>query len=333
MKILKRILLIIGAIIVILLIVAYLLPRKWQVERSVSIMASNNSIDALTGNFSNWDLWTPWTKEADSTMRYELIGIDGQVGTVRRWGSKKMGNGDMKITGRVPGEFTAFEITFNNGKFRSTAKISIEKTGDSCKVTWYDEGDNGYNPVARYFGLMMDHMLGPDFEKGLSKLKTVAEERKNWPRIEETTVGEQIVLMIRDSAGMDTYSRVMGKAYGEIMDYTVKNKLKETGKPFAIYLKWDSVTKHSVMDMGFAIDRPAEGKGRIRFEKIPAQKVVMAYHYGNYNNFISVYDALGKYIKASGKQIAGNPWEIYITDPGVEKDTTRWETDIFFPVK
>ena len=234
MKTFKRVILVILTIIAILLIIAYLLPKNWHVERSVSINANKNYIYTYTANFGRWDLWTPWTKEVDSTVKFEMMGPDGQVGTTRKWDGKTLGNGEIKITEQVPGEYTGFDVAFNKGQFKSKGKIIIEQTGDSSKVTWQADGSTGYNPVARYFGLLMDHLMGGDFEKALSKLKKVVEGRKNWPRIEEKMTGEQLVLLVRDSAGPTTYPQVMGKAYGEIMDYTVKNKIKVTGKPFAI---------------------------------------------------------------------------------------------------
>jgi hypothetical protein len=33
----------------------------------------------------------------------------------------------------------------------------------------------GGNPVNRYFGVMMDRLVGPDFEAGLANLKALAE--------------------------------------------------------------------------------------------------------------------------------------------------------------
>ena len=43
----------------------------------------------------------------------------------------------------------------------------VHPAGDSCMVHWIVEGDLGYNPVNRYFGLLMNKMMGPDFERGL----------------------------------------------------------------------------------------------------------------------------------------------------------------------
>jgi hypothetical protein len=35
------------------------------------------------------------------------------------------------------------------------------------------DSDMGANPAARYIGLMMDNMVGSDFEKGLASLKKI----------------------------------------------------------------------------------------------------------------------------------------------------------------
>jgi hypothetical protein len=42
-------------------------------------------------------------------------------------------------------------------------------------VLWGFDAEHGMNPLARWFGLLFDRMIGPDFEQGLAKLKTVME--------------------------------------------------------------------------------------------------------------------------------------------------------------
>ena len=41
------------------------------------------------------------------------------------------------------------------------------------------QGDLGSNPINRYFGLIMDRMMGPDFEEGLNTLKGKVEAAGN----------------------------------------------------------------------------------------------------------------------------------------------------------
>jgi hypothetical protein len=57
----------------------------------------------------------------------------------------------------------------------SQGGIEFEKSGDGLRIVWFNEGDLGWNPVSRYFGLLMDRMMGPDFEEGLTKLQKRAE--------------------------------------------------------------------------------------------------------------------------------------------------------------
>jgi effector-binding domain-containing protein len=60
--------------------------------------------------------------------------------------------------------------------------------------------------------------------------------------------------------------------------------------------------------------------------------VLVVKYYGDYNKVESVYIAAYDYIKAKGKASTGAPMEIYITDPGMEKDTAKWLTEIVFPL-
>ena len=44
------------------------------------------------------------------------------------------------------------------------------------ELTWYINGDMGANPLMRWMGLAMDAMIGKDFERGLTRLKALAEQ-------------------------------------------------------------------------------------------------------------------------------------------------------------
>ncbi|MCX6285824.1 MAG: GyrI-like domain-containing protein [Bacteroidetes bacterium] len=333
MKTFKKIVIWILAIILVLILVSYVLPKTYKVERSVYIKSKPELIYDITSNFNKWKLWVPWTKALDSTAVFELTGKEGQVGTIWKWNGKVLGNGQMTATEFIPGQLLAYDLSFDKGKYQSKGKITIEKAGDSCKVSWIDEGDLGYNPISRYFGLLMDKMMGPDFIKGLNKLKNVCEARAFWPRIEETTMPEQIALVIRDSAGPKTYEKVMGKGFGELMGFVKANKLKCKGHPFAIYVKYDTLTMNGVMDIGIAVEKADHGKGRVKVVKLPAQNCVIAYYIGPYDKSGDTYRFLHQYIREAELQIAGGPWEIYVNDPMTEKDPSKLETNILFPVK
>ncbi|TSA25238.1 MAG: hypothetical protein D4R67_10515 [Bacteroidetes bacterium] len=320
-------------IIAVLVIIAYLLPRQYKVERSITIGADKTLVYDLTCSLKKWDLWAPWTKNFDTTALFELSGNDCEVGTIWKWNGTLIGDGELIVTEAVPGTLFAYDLSFEEGKYQSKGSFVYDEINDSVLIIWSDQGDLGFNPFNRYMGLFMDRMMGPDFEKGLANLKEVAEERHGWPPITETYTEDQIVLLIRDSAGPETYGQVMGKGYGELMKFIKMRRLEAKEHPFAIYVSWDTVTQFAVFDMGIAVAYAVGGKGRIRAEEIPGQKVVMADYFGSYDQTASVYKALDKYIAQGGLEIIGNPWEIYVTDPMVEPDTAKWNTQILFPVK
>lgn len=332
MKILIKIIYWLLGIVAVLLVVAHLLPRKYSVERIIYIKADKTLIYNLTSNFDKWTLWVPWTKESDTTAIFEISGPVGQPGATWKWEGKKMGQGEMVATELVPDQLVAYDLSFAQGKYRSKGKIAIIEE-DSCKVIWSDEGDLGNNPLNRYMGLFMDRMMGPDFEKGLLKLKELAETRNKWPRIEMTRLPAQLALVVRDSAGPATYSQIMGKAYGEITEFIHASRLKVKGYPFAVYIRWDSTTMFSVMDIGIPVEFANKGKGRIEVVCYPEQKAVKAIYFGPYSKTADAYYALDTYCKESKLEITGGPWEIYVTDPMQEKDSLKWQTDIVFPVK
>ena len=333
MKTFKKIVIWILGIVLVLVIIGFFLPKTYKVERSVYIKAKPELIYDLTSNFNKWKLWIPWTRAIDSTAVFSLEGKEGQLGSVWKWEGKVLGNGQMTATEFVPAQLFAYDLAFDKGKYKSKGRITIETAADSCKVSWIDEGDLGYNPVNRYFGLMMDKMMGPDFEKGMKKLKTVCEARASWPRIEEKAFPEQIAILIRDSASPKTYASVMAKGYAELMGFVKANKLNVKGAAFAIYVKYDSITMDAVFDMGIVVDKTNKGKGRVRFETLPAQNGVVAHYIGPYDKTADTYRFLDQYIKEAELQPVGGPREIYLSDPMTEKNPSKLATDIVFPVK
>ena len=110
-------------------------------------------------------------------MQVKFVGPESGVGAGYSWEGKSTGQGSIKFTRAEPGKGISYDLDFEHGKYQSTGAITFEPSRESIKVTWSNEGDLGANPVNRYFGLMMDRMLGPDFEEGLNNLKRTVEAK------------------------------------------------------------------------------------------------------------------------------------------------------------
>ena len=153
---------------------AFLLPRNAHVERKISIARPPATIFATVNTMREFSKWSPWQR-LDPAMRQGFEGPATGVGSKMTWsGNDKVGSGSQVITASVPDQLVRFDVDF--GKM-GTAKAAIVLVPDaaSTQVTWTLDTDMGAGPFGRYIGLMMDHMVGKDYETGLANLKRLEE--------------------------------------------------------------------------------------------------------------------------------------------------------------
>jgi carbon monoxide dehydrogenase subunit G len=170
----------IGLIVVLAVAAIFLLaltkPSSFRVERSTTIAAPPEKIAALIGDFHQWNAWSPWA-QLDPNMKTTYSGPTSGVGSVYEWeGNSKVGKGRMEILSVEPAK-TAIKIDFLKPfEGHNTADFLLEPQGAATRVNWIMNGPMDFFPgkVMSVF-TTMDKMIGPDFDKGLANLKSVAE--------------------------------------------------------------------------------------------------------------------------------------------------------------
>jgi uncharacterized protein YndB with AHSA1/START domain len=174
MKWVTRVLLTVAVIAVLVFAIGFLLPSDFKLQRSIEIGASPERVYALISDPREWKMWTVWNRR-DPAMTIGYSGAPTGAGAKWTWQSKTEGNGEMEFTAAVPNERIVYSLHFPDFGMRSTGHLRLEPVGAKTRVTWTNEGDVGASPINRYFALLMDRMVGPDFEAGLANLKTIAE--------------------------------------------------------------------------------------------------------------------------------------------------------------
>ena len=174
MKILLKIAGGVVVLILVLVVVAFVLPRNYRVERSITINAKPEAVFAQFGDLRAWKNWGAW-QERDPAMKTTFSEKSTGVGAWSAWESKSEGNGKMTFLTVEEAKRVTYRLEFPDMGMGSEGSMTLEPAGGSVKVIWVDAGDLGMNPMARWFGLLVDRMIGPDFEKGLAKLKRIVE--------------------------------------------------------------------------------------------------------------------------------------------------------------
>lgn len=149
----------------------------FTVERQQTIAASPETVFQKVGNLHSWDEWSPWA-ELDPDMDKTYGGERGEVGSSYHWsGNRKVGEGKMTLTEVVPNEKVTIDLHFLKPfKSQNVTELTLVPDGDGTNVKWSMTGPNTFmTKVMGFIGKTMDKMVGPDFEKGLAKLKRISE--------------------------------------------------------------------------------------------------------------------------------------------------------------
>jgi uncharacterized protein YndB with AHSA1/START domain len=174
MKWLKRVVVAVVGLVALLLVIGLLLPSGFKVQRSMQIAAPPAKVYPLIADPRQWKNWSVWNQR-DPAMQMQYSGADSGAGAKWSWQSKTEGNGAMEFTAAVPNERIVYALSFPDMGMTSRGELQLVPEDTGTRVTWTNEGDMGGNPINRYFGVMMDSLVGPDFEAGLNNLKAAAE--------------------------------------------------------------------------------------------------------------------------------------------------------------
>ena len=338
MRALKTILIILAALIGVLLILGLLAEKNFRVERSTVIHAPAATVYANVSTLTAMDQWGPW-KEEEPDMVATLSGApDGQVGAISHWKSSKS-EGEQELAELVPNEKVRTKLRFispwaanNEGTYELVAM------GDSTKVTWGIQGENGL--FMRMMGVLMnmDGMVGPMFEKGLANLKTLSEKQyAETPKGPAITTADRPALLYVGHRAVVPWSEMKAfytKHFGEAFAAIGKAGVPLAGAPSGLFFVWNEKEQNADMFAGIpvAVDAKDKLKGLEVFEA-PAGKALVIDHVGPYSSTKTSHEDMDAHLKANNLSLNQVVIEEYVTDPGAEPDSTKWHTNVIYLVK
>lgn len=185
-------------VLVLLLVgIAFVLPDRVHVERSITIARPKSQIHLFLVGMRRFNEWSPWFAR-DPAASYTFSGPDSGVGAKLAWASRQndVGTGSQAIVAVVPDESVTLDLDFGvRGK--SVARFDLRTESGETRVTWNLDSELplhldqrfGWNVVGRYMGLFMDRLVGADFERGLSSLKQVVD---GFPNIDIAGIAPQL---------------------------------------------------------------------------------------------------------------------------------------------
>lgn len=339
MRVLKWLLAVILLLAAVVVGVGFVLPDEAHFERSTVINARPATVFTVLNGFRQFGQWSPWLKydpNAKVTTEGPLMG----VGAKQSWsGNDQVGSGSQEIISSTPYTEIKIDLVFGDFNSKNTATYTLIPEGEGTRLIWSYDTIAGGNIVYRYFGKMLDRMLGADYEDGLARLKAFVETlpRDDFSdlQVELVDTAAMPIAHVPAEAMADQAAPVLGEAYAKIQAFMTANNLKQAARPLAITHEFNEETKLWKFDAAIPLDQPctaAAEASEIRCGTTYAGKALKVLHKGPYAAMEPTYTRLVTFKNVAGLQDNGDSWEHYISDPA---DTPEAElvTHIYWPVK
>jgi len=303
MNYLKRLVLIIFGLVVLTFLISLFIPSTCKIEKSININAKSELLFKQIETPEKINVWSVWQ---DKTIEVREL---------------------------VPNQSVVLSTNFGYDDTKEV--LLITELDNEVQLTWAIELNFGFNPITKMSGLFIDEEVNDILQQELEKLKGHVE---NLPQINSSKVEKRLIsenmwyLSIRDTIDQMQMNNIHGKLYSEINTYMDDNNINSDLPPIVTYHFWSDTLVD--IEAGIQIkDSVQTNDARIKLNKLPIGSVVSATHYGSYERLPETYFSINEWMRKNQVEILGPPWEIYITDPGLESNPEKWETQINFPIK
>jgi hypothetical protein len=164
---------------VLIFIVSLFFPRKYRIESTVVVNKPVGYTFAYLNNITNWNDWSPWNTDLDSTLTFFYSPVKTGKGATQYFSGNAIGSGRLTIQNSLQDSIITydFKLHFNEADFISGATFYFEPTNNQTRLHWVDSGDVGYNPLHRFMLPSKIKSTKNSFDEGLNKIKLVIEAK------------------------------------------------------------------------------------------------------------------------------------------------------------
>lgn len=338
MKFLKYFLYVIGVLILIAIILGLTGPKSFDFSRSIVIEARPDQVWQHISSLKKMGEWAPWS-EGNPSMVIEYSGDDGQIGSYASWTSKQ-GKGRQVLSKLEPYKEVESQLTFKMpwGESHPVGYIHLADRAGSTKTTWGIKGENDF--VGRIFGslMSMDKTVGPEFDKGLNKLKSMVEESAKTSsgkyRIDNGNYPGGKYIAVRATNTFEDRYKFYIAHFTNLINIISQAGAKMEGFPSGFYYTWDTIKQKTDMAaaVGFSGAEIKAPEG-MQVITLPSSRYLTTDYYGGYYGIGKAHDALREYIRDYKLEHVPPAIEAYITDPMAELDSMQWLTKVVYFIK
>lgn len=187
--------------------------------------------------------------------------------------------------------------------------------------------------IIRLSANCLDRPPGPAQGRAVRRTLLLARQLQKRKIMAKCTIVEckpQDLAVIRKSVPKDQLPALYGHAYLAVGNVLQQQKNKPVGAAIGYYHSWDGEVAE--VEAGFPVDRPVTPTGEVVGSQPPIGRAATAVHTGPYDNLEQTWGELFKWIGEQKLTPRPGFWEVYLTDPGFESDSSKLQTQVFVPL-
>jgi effector-binding domain-containing protein len=337
MKIVKRIGMVLGILVILLVIVSACLPGTVVVSRTRVMPISRATAFEKITTLQEWPKWMTWAKlDTAAVYTYSAEPAVGKGAWYTWKGNKDMGEGKMTITEIYGMDSVKMDLVFADYPPNPVVFKLFDKD-KGTEVYWAMTMKMPF--LMRIMGLFMDGMMAKDFEGGLEGIETLGlKEPAKEQQTADYTVGESpemMCLSVTDSCSFADIEKKIVAAHMLVKKELQEQKMEAAGNPYVVNIKFDPAAEKYVFAAGFPVSAEVKKtkNAKVMYGKYAPQKCIMYDYYGSPAKIEPAYNSIDQYIADNKMEKAGYSWEVYDETSMMEKDTAKWLTKIYVPVK
>jgi effector-binding domain-containing protein len=141
---------------------------------------------------------------------------------------------------------------------------------------------------------------------------------------------EQLTAGVRAKVPMTGLTEFFGRAFADTMTALAAQGVQPAGPPFGKY--YGTPTDVVDVEAGFPVAAAITPSDAVVPGTLPGGRVIEATHVGSYDGLEATYAEVQRYAADAGLTPGAVMWECYLSDPATEPDSTKWRTQICWPV-
>lgn len=310
----KKWLLIVVVVFVLLMMSVYVfIPSKLTIAEALKISCTVNGTNRFLMNDSNWVKWwpgEPYTRSQVLSLHYNKLTYQPD----ERFYNKR--------TVLIQDDNTGIQ------SFINVLPLSV----DSMQVVWQTEMKTAMNPLIRLQQYLFARKLKKDLEKLMLRLKTFLEKTENvyGYNIQRATVQKAYVATVTTRYNHYPSTVEIYSLINKLNQFVANNDATVINYPMLNISGADSSGFEAMV--GLATNKELTGKGNIIIKNLVTDKVLATRIKGGTYKIEQALIQMKTYLNDYHLFSPAIPFQSLITDRLQEPDSSKWITNVYYPL-